>query len=102
MFKVLFTLAAASLSALPALAAGTQPYAPGVTVFAYPAAENFCPAGTQPVRHDGAISCGTANATGYGEPAARAARRPAYAAPVTYTDPKSPHYMPDRIEMGAD
>lgn len=30
-------------------------------IYAYPSAENYCPAGLQPVTIDGAISCGVPN-----------------------------------------
>lgn len=50
----------------PAFAEATQPYNPSVKLFAYEqAGENYCPAGTQPIRYNGVVCCGVPNATGY-------------------------------------
>lgn len=48
-------LAVASLSAVPAMAAGTDP----VVVYPYASSANYCPSGLQPVSVDGTVSCGT-------------------------------------------
>ena len=43
----------------------TQPATNGVSLFAYDGVESYCPAGTQPVMWNGAVSCCKPNATGY-------------------------------------
>ena len=98
MFK--FALAAVALTlAGPAFAAETQPHDRTVKLFAYEQqVDNFCPAGTQPIRYNGVICCGVPNAFGYGDaPAGRPAPRAMAAQSV---DPKSPSYAPERIPMG--
>ncbi|WP_123791250.1 hypothetical protein [Pacificibacter maritimus] len=51
-----------------AFADSTQAYSPSVTLFAYEkGVENFCPAGTQPIRYMGVVCCGVPNATGYSD-----------------------------------
>ena len=44
----------------------TQPATSEVPVWAYPQAENHCPAGLVPVRVGGVVSCGTPTRHGYG------------------------------------
>ncbi len=100
MMKTAIAVLAVTLGAGSALAAETQPYDPSVKLYAYEGqVENFCPAGTQPVRYDGMISCGVPDATGYVD--APVVRRN-YAAPVAAvntTSPKSPSYQPETISM---
>jgi len=43
----------------------TQPATQEIAIWAYPSAENFCPAGLQPVIVGGAICCGKPTHTGY-------------------------------------
>ena len=65
------SLAAILLAAapLPVLAGSgtqnTQPATNEIAVWAYPARENFCPTGLQPVSIGGVICCGVPNRTGY-------------------------------------
>ncbi|WP_417248063.1 hypothetical protein [Celeribacter sp.] len=90
MFKTALTVAGLTLLAAPALAGGTQPAQHGVELFAYEAnVANYCPAGTQPVRYNGVVCCGTPTATGYVD--APVTRRYVANAPV---------YAPERIPMG--
>lgn len=80
-----FILAAAfcGLGTTAAMAGETQPYQHGVTLFAYEKqVDNYCPAGTQPLRYNGVICCGTPNASGYGE--APVVRKKRYSAAKSY------------------
>lgn len=100
MLKTAITALIVTLGASPVLAAETQPYDPSVKLFAYEKqVDSFCPAGTQPIRYNGVICCGTPNATGYGD--APVVRRSYKAAPAmaNTTDPKSPNYQPETISM---
>lgn len=45
----------------------TQPATEGVSIWEYKTAENYCPEGLQPIMFNGAVCCGTPNATGYSE-----------------------------------
>ena len=98
MLKTAITALIVTLGASPVLAADTQPYDPSVKIFAYEKqVDNFCPAGTEPIRYNGGISCGTPNATGYGDaPVVRRSSKPTVANTI---DPKSPNYQPDTISM---
>ncbi|SFI51987.1 hypothetical protein [Celeribacter neptunius] len=103
MMKAAFSAVVLMLGAAPVLAAETQPYDPSVKLFAYEkTVDNFCPAGTQPIRYNGIVCCGTPNATGYGD--APAVRKRAYtaAAARNTTDPKSPNYVPETISMSGN
>lgn len=100
MLKTAITALIVTVGASPVLAAETQPYDPSVKLFAYEKqVDNFCPAGTQPIRYNGVICCGTPNATGYGD--APVVRRSYKAAPemANTTNPKSPNYQPETISM---
>mgnify|MGYP005987000031 CR=1 FL=1 len=88
------TLAALALSvvAAPAFSGETQGYSPSVTTFAYEKnVENFCPAGTQPIRYNGVVCCGTpTTSAGYSEaPVVRRVVRRA-----------APKYVPAQIPLG--
>ncbi|WP_152002195.1 MULTISPECIES: hypothetical protein [Roseobacteraceae] len=101
MMKAALTAAVMTLGASPMFAADTQPYDPVVKHFAYEKnVENFCPAGTQPIRYNGVVCCGVPNATGYGD-APVSQRRYVPAMATNTTDPKSPNYVPERISMGS-
>ncbi|WP_417262191.1 hypothetical protein [Celeribacter sp.] len=98
MLKIAITALIVTLGASPVLAADRQPYDPSVKLFAYEKqVDNFCPAGTEPIRYNGGISCGTPNATGYGD--APVVRRSSTPTVANTTDPKSPNYQPDTISM---
>lgn len=96
MMKAFVAALVLGAGASPVLAADTQPYSPSVTLFAYEKnVDNFCPAGTEPIRYNGVICCGVPTARGYGD--APILRRTAMAANTT--DPKSPNYQPEVISM---
>lgn len=72
MYRTIAATTACLFAALPALADMSQPTQDMPSVWAYPQAENYCPAGLQPVRLGGVVCCGKPTHTGYGDaPAAR-------------------------------
>lgn len=103
MMKFAVAVGVLSLCSAPAFANGTQPYSHDVTLFAYEKqVDNFCPAGTQPIRYNGVICCGEPTAYGYGDaPVVRHKPKATYTkAPSQSSNPKSPNYAPERIPMG--